>query len=323
MKSLFQLTIALLGIAFALQSTPLAAQTLQHRTRYQSQYFFQQMIYNPAYTGVDGQLAFGGAAQYPLGSQSVKPLSAHLFGQGRIANANDAGVGISASYYDFDDSFEGMILKLSGHLSYPFEILDVAEIRIGFAPGLIHYESLIAPGASSFDNPDAYVKFNMDMGVMLDWEDLQIGVAIQHANEPEFLYVGAGGNSAFLRRVTYASASYDIGLSNGLHIIPNLFFNQNFRTGNILLGNDGWQADLGAMFHYNEKYWFGYQYKLKDEVSRMGFMLGSRLGERFHISLNYDLKNGNSFSSSNRVGLTIGLTLPTLYRDLDEEDLEE
>ncbi len=154
----------------------------QDRARYPffADYFQQQILYSPAFTGMPDQPLFMSAGRFENRFDEQKPLSLAGSVQGLIQSLG-MGVGITAQYHKFDDSFtygsqrlstNKKLLKLMVASSYPIRIGEFEGFRMGLSIGALHYKSDeayvqgINPQPAQLYN-ERFFKLDMDLGLGL------------------------------------------------------------------------------------------------------------------------------------------------------------
>ena len=152
----------------------------QDRARYPffADYFQQQILYSPAFTGMPDQPLFMSAGRFENRFDEQKPLSLAGSVQGLIQSLG-MGVGITAQYHKFDDSFtygsqrlstNKKLLKLMVASSYPIRIGEFEGFRMGLSIGALHYKSDeayvqgINPQPAQLYN-ERFFKLDMDLGL--------------------------------------------------------------------------------------------------------------------------------------------------------------
>lgn len=293
-----------------------------------SQYYFSQVVYNPAYTGDYSQPMLGLSTN--LGKQGEsRPSSFNLVGHTFIENAN-SGVGLAASYQTYDNEYEERLLKLGFLFAYEFKIGSNGGFRVGFNTGVLHYNSR---RPSNWNNPwnpnpapivslnERFFKYNMDFGALFHFGGLRAGVGLNHSNEPRFTFASPGFDQVFYRQA-YASISYEFEVWNDrLKIQPNVFFNQRMGGQRFVFSTSPLRLDAGVLVTFDNRYFTGVHYKTNQAPYRYSVMVGMQFN-RYMLALNYDIKN-HSRPGYSQFGITWGLKFADwVYEDI-EDDFEE
>ncbi len=292
-----------------------------------SQYYFSQVVYNPAYTGDYSQPML--ALSSNLGKQrEMRPSSFNLIAHTFIENAN-SGVGLTTTYQTYDNDYAERLLKLGFLFAYEFEIGTSGGLRVGFNTGVLHYNSRRPSNWNNPFNPnptpiisinERFFKYNMDFGVLFRFSGFRAGVGLTHSNEPRFTFASPGFDQVFYRQA-YASLSYELDLwDERLKVQPNVFFNQRMGGQRFVFANSPLRLDAGVIATFDDRYFAGVHYKVNQHPYRISLMTGIQFN-RYMLTLNYDVK-GQSATGFSQFGITWGLKFADWVYE-DDADWEE
>lgn len=315
----------------------------QDRARYPffADYFQQQILYSPAFTGMPDQPLFMSAGRFENRFDEQKPLSLAGSVQGLIQSLG-MGVGITAQYHKFDDSFtygsqrlstNKKLLKLMVASSYPIRIGEFEGFRMGLSIGALHYKSDevyvqgINPQPSQLYN-ERFFKLDMDLGLGLQLERFRLGVSLQHLNEPKFRFSNNSQEQRFAR-AAYFTTAYRLSVTDWLEIEPTAMLNLPAANSSVGIGNPPY-VDLGVIFRYPNLAYLAVHYKINDDdaaVANQGFAMPQNL---YPVSIGGGIRWSNLQFSGTYIMATepkfsrfeVGLSLFLPQNDVEEETEE-
>lgn len=341
-----KLLITLLSILHASFATQAQSSIFGERLPYMAQYYFNQLLYNPAYAGESSQPSIGisGRMGEERGNSNflVKPRTAQLFMQGEIKELAqleqlNMGLGMVAQYHKYDDRFQrgtevfssnNRLLKIGVVNSYRTSIQDIIDVRIGFQVGLLHYQSDELPNTGSINPPvtqilnERFFKPVIDIGFLFMLDNLRVGMAINSANEPEFDFFSTGFARKF-RREGYFTASYEWVITPYWYLQPSMMFQTLLNNQNAFSRiRPRSLADFSVQVNYFDTVFMGLSYRVGDAPFRGSIMVGGRLADTYQLSLAYQFKKRNT-SNHSRIEATLGFYLQRGNIEVSEEELEE
>lgn len=316
----------------------------QDRARYPffADYFQQQILYSPAFTGMPDQPLFMLAGRFENRFDEQKPLSLAGSVQGLIRDLR-MGVGITAQYHKFDDTFtfgsqriatNKKLLKLMVASSYPIRIGDFEGFRMGLNIGVLHYKSDeaypqgINPQPSQLYN-ERFFKLDMDLGLGLQLERFRLGISLQHLSEPKFRFSNNSIEQRFAR-TAYFTTAYRLSVTNWLEVEPTAMLNLPAANSSVGIGNPPY-VDLGVVFRYPNLAYLAVHYKINDDnvaLNNQGFAMPQNL---YPVSIGGGIRWSNLQFSGTYIMATepkfsrfeVGLSLFLPQTEEEEEEIEE
>ncbi|MBL7784510.1 MAG: type IX secretion system membrane protein PorP/SprF [Chitinophagales bacterium] len=304
---MFLFKITNFAIVVLIGCLPLALQA-QDRARqpFVADYFQQQILYNPAFTGDSEQPTLGLSGRIER-RNAQEPYGLNAFFQGTLTQYN-IGIGLTAQYHDFDDTYtyttnsyptNKRLLKVGLASSFQIPMGDFTGLKAGLNIGIIHYKSDEAYIPWSSTQPtviynERFLKPNIDIGLLLSIAKLKVGLSFNQLNEPKFQFYSNSPVQQFKRYMVF-TAAYKIPVTNWLTIEPTTL--QMLSVVNSV-GNNGMQPyiDLGVLLRFKQRVFLGSHYKFNDDKAAIyggmappkylfSFAAGVRLGTT-QITLN-------------------------------------
>ena len=206
--------LCFLGIAEQTQ-----AQSSRYQVPYYSEYYFSFPIYNPAFTGELEQPGLGVTSRFGKGDYDSKPLNINGFVHGRLNEIN-SGVGLAFSYHNYDDDYydpERKYFQIGGLYSWGITFGEKGLFKLGANAGLLHFKS-----QNSVSNPsnEKKLKFNLDFGVLLRYENFYTSFSMQHTNQPSFTF----GRTTTFRANPIIAAGYTFNIKERFFHTATLYF---------------------------------------------------------------------------------------------------
>lgn len=255
----------------------------QDRARYPffADYFQQQIFYTPAFTGIADQPTLTTVGRFENRFDQQNPFSVAGAVQGLIRGLG-MGIGVTAQYHKFDDSFtygslrlptNKKLLRLMVASSYPIKIGDFEGFRMGLNIGALHYRSDeaypqgINPQPSQLYN-ERFFKLDMDLGLGIVLDRFRLGVSLQHLSEPKFRFSNNSAEQRFARQAFFTTA-YRLSVTNWLDIEPTAMLNLPAANSSFGIGNPPY-IDLGVVFRYPNLAYLAVHYKINDDNAAVG-----------------------------------------------------
>ncbi len=334
-------------LLFSLQ---ISAQTDFTRVPPISEYFFNQLIYNPAFAGEDDQATIGlamrrsdGTAFSNFNLSGVNPSSIYGFIHGNLLE--QIGLGLTVQYENFNDTtlcFQvgGVItnpisycqgnrrsLQLGLVQNYKFAVSEGVTVVAGMNVGLMHYRSdNVRQGANttSLQTNERFFKLNVDFGFLLKARALRLGLSMNHVNEPTFQFFANNRPENFRREThltgNYTFASYD----STFQVQPTFMLNTIIGNNGFFNNNTTW-VDLGILARYKSLF-AGFHYKINHEPYRMSLTVGSRVIDALQLSATVNFKKSSTSSRYNnysRIEATLGFYLKDFNNfDYEGDDID-
>jgi type IX secretion system PorP/SprF family membrane protein len=254
-----------------------------------SHYFFKPMVYNPAFTGFDGDVNamivnrsqwtdFKGAPQLNLAT-----LDGNVSG-------NKVGLGLS-----FISDRKGITNRIGAYLNYSYRlnINDNTHVRFGIAAGVvdqsIDYSKAIVENANDpflFSDVQRKTALDANAGLAFIWKDLEFGVAVPQLAGNKINYVDNMNVRSYYTQARHymGTLKYKIFVSKekGISVAPQALV--RFLPGAPL------QYDGTIIFDWREKFWIGGTYKSGYAVAANA---GVCLHKQLYVGYSYDIIIGN------------------------------
>lgn len=285
--------IIVLFTAFSLMQNNASAQQQMENTM--SQYFRNRMLWNPGFTGADGNKIYGLQNRSWIGFDGA-PVMTNISGEVNFGKNSAAGV-------QFMSDVAGILYRTYGVFNYAYKIKlnQDQNIRIGislaFAGDRLNSKYLDQGGTvdplivSSINNK---IQFDGNIGAVYTNKKLTVGLSFYRLKENFSVKKEGSANLALAQ----LGASYDIGIGEELSLKP-LAMLRLYRTTNALV-------DLGAQFEYNRQINVMALYQSTGNIRAGVGISMNNLGEA-NLFYNSNVKVANA--SSQQYELAIGLYL--------------
>lgn len=274
---------------------------------YNSQYYFQQTLYNPAFAGMDGQMNF--SISHPFRQiDGRNPQHFNLLYQD-VFQSFEGGYGLGVVYQDKDSGEDkDRFYLVNGIVSGGFDFGENWIGRAGLTVGLLHYTNAFRADTQTGTQGAAYFKVNLDAGILLKNNNFSIGFSVVQSSEPEFVFsdlltdeekIGLTNeirvNNQFIRAV-YLQTMYDINFGD-VQLTPMMLLSNRERTtfSNVTLtnNNNNLRMELGANVLVGDIFLGGIHASLFNSNHAVSLMLGARLQSKYQISFSYDVPSSN------------------------------
>lgn len=224
-----------------------------------SHYFFKPMVFNPAFTGNEGNNAmiinrsqwtdFNGSPQL-----NIITLEGNL-------TSNKTGLGLS-----FISDRKGITNRIGGNLNYSYKLNlnDDTYIRFGISAGIIdqsiNYSKAMVENSTDpllFNDIQRKTSFDVNAGLAFMWKELEFGFAVPQLTANKINYVDNNGVRSYYTQTRhyFGSLKYKFFISEekGISIIPQL--------QTRFVPNTPFQYDATIIADWKEKFWLGGTYK--------------------------------------------------------------
>ena len=272
-----------------------------------SQYMFNQLVINPAYSGSKEELSMAVIKRYqwvglegapktltvsahtPLRNENVA-LGMYVYSD-QIGAENDLGVVGSYAYR----------VKLGkGKLCFGLQA-GVSQVSTDWSKVTVREESDVVYSS----RPKSGLKPDANFGVYYYTRNYYLGLSSKHLFETQLGKADASGTYAALSRHFYAMGGVAIPLTDKIVFKPSTLikYAQNAPVN----------ADLNANFLFNNKIWLGASYRTGNNT--LVFMIELQATSSFKIGYSYDacmggLKNYNQGSHEIMLGYDLNLFRP-------------
>jgi type IX secretion system PorP/SprF family membrane protein len=266
-------------LCFIMSKGVLLGQTVPQHT----QYVFNSFYINPAATGISGstQIQSNVRSQYTGYLSDLYPGGSNLstvFSADLPFSKVKGGLGLFVS----SNNFSKIQNKQEFNLSYAYhKRINANILSLGLSAGInslgLKFENYTP---RDLEDPlllnlnQNFLSPSLQAGVFFKTPVYQIGLSSKNIlGSPYKIQDGA---SVREKRTYYATAKYDWGVSYTLDISPMVFLKTDL--GSI-------STDVGVMATYNQKYWFGLNYRWQDAA---GVLIGGNFLKN-KIKLGYAL----------------------------------
>ncbi len=271
-----------------------------------SQYFFNPFVYNPAFTGVRGEIqGFLSHRNQWTGLQGA-PITTAVTLEGPIMG-DKAGIGANI-YSDQTDILRRTGAKFS--YSYAVDINSDHRLRFGLALGMLSnnidynrasVEDLADPNL--FSTSQNKSGLDADFGIGYYWDALEVGIAVPQLFGNNLEYNQVDNDQVVNYGITrhyLLTAKYSYEIDDTWAVYP--MFVSRFTP------NTPFQFDFSAMGSWNELIWLGGTYKHEYAI---GVNAGFKINDKLFVSYSYDIitadiKDFAGSSSEFMVGYTFG-----------------
>ncbi|MCE7996520.1 MAG: type IX secretion system membrane protein PorP/SprF [Roseivirga sp.] len=235
-----------------------------------TQYMFNQMYFNSAFTGVEGGTTLTAIHRSQWfgydGSlnQAGAPNTQVISYSSRLNNFN-GGFGL---YISNDNLGPSNNLELQASFARYFALPNGASLSVGVKAGFfssaLDFDELILVDPSdvvaNLSGKESQLRPDLGVGILYRKGNFFGGLSANHLLEPEFDF-GEDQLSNQLNRHYYLTAGYDYTITPQLTITPSILLKSvGFNTYNV---------DLSVIGKYNDKLWAGLAYRQSESASAM------------------------------------------------------
>lgn len=249
-----------------------------------SHYFFKPMVYNPAFTGNDGDINAMIINRSQWTDFNGSPQLNLLTLDGALIN-NKVGFGLS-----FISDRKGITKRIGGNMNYSYRlnINDDTYIRFGISIGIIdqsiNYSKALVENSTDpllFNDIQRKTSFDANAGLAFIWKGIEFGFAVPQLAGNRINYVDNTNVRAYYTQTRHymGTLKYKIFVSKekGISIAPQVLTR--------FVPNTPFQYDATVMVDWKEKFWIGGTYKSDYAV---GVNAGICLHKQVNIGYAYD-----------------------------------
>lgn len=283
----------LIVLVTALTSMYYSAVAQQHIENSMSQYFRNKMLWNPGYTGADGNKIYALQNRSWLGFDGA-PVMTNISSELNFGENSAAGI-------QFMSDVSGLLYNTFGVLNYAYKIKlsENQNLRIGislaFAGERLNSKYIDQAGAvdplimASINNK---IQFDGNIGAVYTNKKLMLGLSFYRLRENLSAKNGGSANLALAQ----LGASYDIKIDvdEKLSLKP-LAMVRLYRTTSALI-------DIGAEFEYNKQVNVMAVYQSTGNIRAGAGVSMSNLGEA-NFFYNTNVKVANAASQQYELGI--------------------
>ena len=255
-----------------------------------SQYMFNRIIYNPAYTGSESHINTAVAYRHQWMNLNGKPVTQLVTVDGPVEPIK-SGVGMyimndkigpeRSTYvmatYSYKYAFD------AGQVAFGFNggviqnTIDGSQLRASggdYSAGINHNDNLIP------DNTVSNMVTDFGFGAYYTNNNMYAGISVSHLTQPKLQY--GSGASYKLARNYYLIGGYRYELNENLILKPSLLIKSDFNKT---------QLDININALYNKNIWGGLSYRglLKNSSDAIIALAGVNVTEQFSVGYSYDV----------------------------------
>jgi type IX secretion system PorP/SprF family membrane protein len=284
-------TVVLLVITFTSLQFNASAQQQMENTM--SQYFRNRMLWNPGFTGADGNKIYALQNRSWVGFQGA-PVMTNISGELNFGENSAAGL-------QFMSDVTGLLYRTFGVFNYAYKVKLNANqnihigISLAFAGDRLNSRYIDQGGAvdplivASIDNK---IQFDGNIGAVYTNKKLTLGLSFYRLRENFSSKSGGSANLALAQ--LGGSYNISIGGDEKLNLKP-LAMLRLYRTTSALI-------DLGAQFEYNKQVNVMAVYQSTGNIRAGAGIAMSNLGEA-NFFYNTNIKVANAASQQYEIGI--------------------
>ncbi len=270
-----------------------------------SHYYRVIAAYNPAYSGVNGNVSINLLSRNQWVKLEGAPVTQLLQVDAPVNIFNSqAGVGmkIMNDKYGFvNDMFFGFTFS-------KFFVLPYGTLSAGLATSIFSKEisgewSFPDQTEALFGTQARSVVLDFDAGVFYTYQNIFAGFSVTHVNAPKFVFISDNGTNqqVGIVRHYYLVGGYKISTTGNFDVTPSFLVKSD---GHII------QTDINLNILYNKKIWAGVSYRNGESI--VGF-IGTSYIKDIKIGLSYDaLLNSIGRASSGSFEVYVGYNFSLL-----------
>ncbi len=249
-----------------------------------SQFMFNELIFNPGYAGSKGGICVGASSRQQWVGFVGAPSTTVFQADAAIKPFNitsGAGLSLSNDQLGFEKN-----LSITGTYAYRLD-LGSGTLGIGLSLGLFNkaldpkweiptsdYHTPASGDPLIPENKQSYVAFDLGFGLFYSTEEFYVGISSTHLNQPVIRF--SKGNP-FLARHYYLTGGYVFRLPNPVfELLPSFFIQSDGKAT---------QLTLNTNVLYNKKIWVGVSYRIGDALIGL---VGLQLINGLRIGYSYD-----------------------------------
>lgn len=247
-----------------------------------SQFMFNQLFYNPGYTGVEGITKFTAihrsqwAGYNPTVGQGGAPTT-QVFSLSAPVFKINSGVGFFAA-----NDMLGPLNNLQAQVSYAYHLpIKETKLSFGIRGGVFsqtinftEYRLIHPDDPAVADGKESQIRPDLALGFHLQHEKFYVGMSFNHLIKGEFNF----GNDKYrnaLENHAYITAGYDYEFNYNLTITPTFLVKTDFNE---------YSFDLGVIGTFKNKMWGGLSFRQAESAS---VILGYSLFKDNSLKLGY------------------------------------
>lgn len=303
----------------------------------QDNYLFNLMLHNPALAGLEEdqhKLALSSTFYDFKSNQETRYYS---LGYETDLPELKSGIGFKFYYDQYEQQAESRKWAISFVHNFKFSIAETADIRIGWAAGMIRQIEDFDQAKYEYNSPTATqtfvpvnnpkIKAIIDLGFGLEWGDFIFGAAFNNTNQPSYKYNNFSNNQQFtvtMHQMLVLNAQYEIGINEHFSILPAVMlrtYNEKQLTldGDVVFKYLGW-AHIGVGYRYNtQQVYFDYltgRRRKTGDPSRLVILAGVDILNQYALHFGYNIPfGGNNLDQS---GFDIHLQYKFKKRQLED-----
>jgi type IX secretion system PorP/SprF family membrane protein len=240
-----------------------------------SNYMFDEISYNPAFTGEGEQFrAFLLARKQWLGFNG-SPLFETFSIDGATKHIGGLGLHIVNDKLGFEN-----VVTATGNYSYGVNLGEHSRLTAGFAAGIIDryidisefvYQNQVQSDPEGYDANQNFIIPTINVGLLLSVKNLTVGASATH--------IASNLKNASVEKLPrhiYGYVKYKISPNEKVSIVPSLLLKS---------GSTKTQLEENVNFYFNNKFWLGVSYRSRESIVGLA---GIILRERIYIGYSYD-----------------------------------
>ncbi len=247
-----------------------------------TQYMFNTLSVNPAYTGTTNALNMLALSRIQWVGINGAPRT-YTFSMHTPLNAKKAGVGLSIVS---DEVGPVRNFYFNASYAYRFKVSENTTLSLGLKAGFYNNTvglsglNLTQGNDPSFQqNQTKKFQPNLGFGAYYYSEKWYVGLAIPKLIQSDLGKQSASTNSlSELKRHYFLIAGYVFHLNSDLAFKPS--FVEKVVEGAPL------STDITAQFFYKERFWFGTSYRFGDAIA---FLFEMRMNDQLMLGYSYDI----------------------------------
>lgn len=244
-----------------------------------SHYMFDEISYNPAFTGEGETFRASLLARKQWLGFNGSPIFETLSLDGATKKAGGFGLHVVNDKLGFEN-----VITATANYSYGVNLSENSRLTAGFAAGIIDRHVDISEFIFQNqvqDDPEGYVDDNfiiptINVGLKLDIQNLTIGASATHiASNLKKATVGK------LPRHIFGYAKYNLQFRDNLSVVPSIL---------VKYGSAKTQFEANTNVYFNRKFWVGASYRVGESVVALAGLI---LKERIYLGYSYDWNVGS------------------------------
>lgn len=264
----------------------------QQDPQYTNNMFFKLGV-NPGYAGADNAIHGIILNRYQWAGFEGAPKTL-VFSADAAIRAFGAPGGIGVNVISDELGYEK---NTHVNINYAYRTsLDIGDLGIGAALGAVNKSIVgdaewrtpenVGSGDDIWTQPGSdpgipqgevsQVAFDVGLGLYLSSNKYYAGVSVTHLNQAEIKYDETA--EGYLTRHYYLSGGYNIKMPDPLfEVRPSVFFKSDLAS---------WQLDLNTNIVFDDRFWGGFTYRVKDAVA---LLLGMEMENGLRFGYSFDL----------------------------------